>query len=496
MSAMPNMPEPTDFSQQPPLTLNEGFQRPVEEQQVDILDDDEMLRKAAMDPRGSREIAPYGTYGAVEQALENGYYTGLESMDFGTLPDGTPAALFTDKNGQRQAIRMTTQQWFGAMQQRAQARIGMAQQMRKKRDADRLRAPIMEMARELQQVAPGFDQFAAIEMERDPQTAYSTVQDLYARIKAKDEAALQEIQKRVNTTNLQVARMQAESFVNFKTEEYTTQMQGIMSDDSVPDYYKAQMEQHLRIKLLNLQQFGVYAPPDGAVMNAAAFPSYYQTTGNPNAMVSMADMAISDVGRDAIESMPQMLRLGALAARAEDYTRRIGWTRPWSDADRDIAMRYIAQRLSGGLPTQEMSTQYMSAQQLAEAPPTNPQRAMTMGRMAQAATAREKTSREREMAQAKLESEKARAESTRAGARRSEASAAQTEAITGIITQEDQDKYQALREEVLALGYEMPDTGDPVNDIIGAAKDLMADTSREGRARYERFRALLAKYRE
>jgi len=255
------------------------------------------------------------------------------------------------------------------------------------------------------------------------------------------------------------------------------------------------MEQHLRIKLLNLQQFGVYAPPDGSVVNAAAFPSFYYSTGNASAMNAMADMVIADVGRDAINAMPQMLRIGALAARAEDYTRRIGWSRSWSPADRDIAMQFIAQRLQGNLPMQEMSMQYMNPQQLQEAPPMDPQRAVTMGRMAQAETSRERLANERAMQSAKLESERARAEATRASARRSSASAAQTEAVTDLITEEERASFKNLRDEVLDLGYEMPDTGDPANDIIEAAKELMADTSTEGRARYAKFKALLAKYR-
>jgi hypothetical protein len=512
MSAFPN-PQPTNFANQPPLTLrpNEGFAAaPQQAEQPDPLMDDELLKQSALDPRGSREIAPYGTFGAVEQGLENGYYTGLEALDFGTMPDGTPAVLFTDKAGQRQAIRLSEQQWLAALQQRSQARIGMAMQMRKKRDADRLRAPIRQMAQELEAYAPGFNMFAESALERDPQGAYTAVQEMYARVQAKDDSVIQAMTQRVNATNLEVARMQAESFVNYKTDQYTSQLEGVMSDDSIPDYYKAQMDQHLRIKLLNLQQFGVYAPPDGSVVGAAAFPSYYMTTGNSNALISMADMAISDLGRDAIEAMPPELRIPTLAQRAEEMTRQVGWGRPWNPADRDIAAKYIAQRLGpavmastggGGMrpiygPTQEMGMQYANAPALEASPATDPTRQRTLGGMARIQAGREEQAQATEMQQAKLASERARAAGALAGARRSEASAQQTEAITGIITEEDRKQYAELRDEVSALGYDMPDSGDPVSDIIEASKQLAADTSREGRARYAKFVALLVKYRK
>ena len=49
MSALPNMPEPTDFSKQPPFRLNEGFVRPEQEQEApDVLGDDEFLFASAL----------------------------------------------------------------------------------------------------------------------------------------------------------------------------------------------------------------------------------------------------------------------------------------------------------------------------------------------------------------------------------------------------------------------------------------------------------------
>lgn len=477
-------------------SVNDGFQRQQQQepQQQDLLGDDEYLRKASLDPRGSRKVAPYGTYAAVEQGLENGYYTGLEALDFGTLPDGTPAALFTDKNGQRQAIRLTPQQWFAAMQQRSQARIGMAQQMRKQRDADRLRGPVMAMAQELQSVAPGIDRFANIELEQDPQRAYATMQELYGRVKSRDETAVDELMKRVNGSNLQIARMQAQQYVDFETDKLKTQMEGVLNDQSVPDIMRAQMDQHLRQKILNIQQFGLFAPPDGSVVPSASFPSYYYTTGNSSAMTSLADSVIDSVGRDALEGMPEQLRIPVLVERAEDMTRRIGWGKAWSPVDRDIASRYIAKRLMGSWAPQEMSTQYATEEQLKQLSPNDPRRALVLGRQAQAARGTEELAQERAMAQAKLESERARAQAAMSGAERSAASTEQTRAITGIITEKDKKSYQDLKKEVLAIGYQMPDTGDPVSDILDAAKKLAADTSREGRARYARFLALLRKY--
>jgi hypothetical protein len=346
MSAMPNMPEPTDFSKQPPLTLNEGFQRPVEEPQVDILDDDEMLKKASMDPRGSRDIAPFGTYQAVEQALESGYYTGLEALDFGTLPDGTPAALFTDKSGQRQAIRMTSERWFAAMQQRAQGRIEMAQTMRRARDAKRLEAPVLQMTKELESYAPGFGEYAMLGLERDPQGTYATVQSFYDRIKANDRAAVREMQKMADGTQLQVAQELADSWAAQTNDDYAMMQRGFIENESIPEEIRAQRVQEIKRWQMNTNRFALLAPPAAGIRRMASFPSYYFSQSNPGALDDLADMAIQKVGYDTVMGISDSQRIPLLVQEAQRLTRNIGWTVPFSAADIDIVSQTLASRLA------------------------------------------------------------------------------------------------------------------------------------------------------
>jgi len=56
------------------------------------------------------------------KGIENGDYEGLEMFEFGAVADGTPAVAFTDEDGQRQVIRLTVPQWFGALESRSRAR--------------------------------------------------------------------------------------------------------------------------------------------------------------------------------------------------------------------------------------------------------------------------------------------------------------------------------------------------------------------------------------
>ena len=61
------------------------------------------------------------------QGIENGDYEGLEMLEFGAVKDGTPAVSFVDEDGQRQVIRLTVPQWFGALESRSQARAQFRQ---------------------------------------------------------------------------------------------------------------------------------------------------------------------------------------------------------------------------------------------------------------------------------------------------------------------------------------------------------------------------------
>lgn len=61
------------------------------------------------------------------QGIENGDYEGLEMLEFGAVKDGTPAVSFIDEDGQRQVIRLTVPQWFGALESRSRARAQFRQ---------------------------------------------------------------------------------------------------------------------------------------------------------------------------------------------------------------------------------------------------------------------------------------------------------------------------------------------------------------------------------
>lgn len=500
MSLLPTPNVPTDFSQQKPLTLqqNEGFaQQPQPEEAVDPLRDDAELRKAAMDHRGSRQIAPYGTYEAVGQALENGYYTGLEAMDFGTLPDGTPAALFTDKSGQRQAIRMTNEQWFAALQQRAKGRIDMAQGMRKQQDAERLKAPVAALGRELDAEVPGISQYLQVELEKNPSAAYAMAADMYGKVKAKDEMVRMDMQKRVNGSLLETARAQAQNFVNYKSEEYLTKMQGIVENESLPPLMRAQMEQNVRMQLQTFNTFGTLAPPAGDIIPVVAFPSYYTNSFNTTAMTTMADYVINDVGREALMAMPEPLRLPMLVQRAEASTQQIGWSYPWSQPDKAMAAQFIANRLAN---SPEMNRQYQTPGQIGAMSPE--QKALYTGRMSQQAEQQRGQQYQSEMEQAKLESQRAQALRGEASAMQAQASAEsqqaraeQTRAVTGVIrgdkTQTDAQLIPIVRE-LQAAGIQMRGTGNTLDDIMQLGVELSRDMTPQGRERYRKYRAVIA----
>ena len=500
MSLLPTPNVPTDFSQQKPLTLqqNEGFaQQPQPEQAVDPLRDDEELRKSAMDHRGSRQIAPYGTYEAVGQALENGYYTGLEALDFGTLPDGTPAALFTDKSGQRQAIRMTNEQWFAALQQRAKGRIDMAQGMRKQQDAERLKAPVAALGKELDVEVPGISQYLQIELEKNPSAAYAMAADMYGKVKAKDEMVRMDMQKRVNNTLLETARAQAQNFVDYKTEEYMTRMQGIIENENLPPILRSQMELNARLQKQTFATFGTLAPPIGDIIPSVAFPSFYTNSFNTTAMTTMADYVINDVGKEALMAMPEPLRLPMLVQRAESATQQIGWSYPWSQADKSMAAQFIANRLAN---SPEMNRQYMNAAQIDEM--SQEKRALYTGTMSQQAQAQRDTQYQSEMQQAKLEAQRAQALRGEASAAQAQASAEsqqaraeQTRAVTGVIrgdkTQADAQLIPIVRE-LQAAGIQMRVTGNTVEDIMQLGIELSRDTTPQGRERYRKYRAVIA----
>lgn len=483
MSVLPMLPEPIDpastfggqqpqaaptaaegFANQPPMRLNDGFMRKETPSEPDMLFDDESMKKAAMDPRGSREIAPYGTYQAVDQALTNGYYTGLEALDFGTLPDGTPAALFTDQKGQRQAIRMTTEQWFAALQQRAEGRIAMAQSIRRQQEAKRLSAPVEAMARELEEYAPGFSEYAALGLERDPNGTYVAVQKYYDRVKANDREAIMEMRQQADKTQLMVAQGLADNWATSTGENYALMQRGFVEDESIPEEIRAQRVQEIKRWQMNANRFALLAPPAAGIRRMASFPSYYYSQANPGALDDLADMAIQTVGYDNVMGMSQNQRIPMLVQQAQRLTRDIGWTVPFSQADIDIVSQTMADRLVRA-PRTQIQPDMQQMNQF--------ERAGVRGGVAEMRSGQAEQQYQRQMAQAKLQGERARAARTGAEA---EFKQAETRAMTSppegaapAAPAQEQgisvDQDAAIRAAAQRLGIRLGNTGSLVNDI-------------------------------
>jgi hypothetical protein len=408
----------------------DGFMRPAQpQQQPDPLMDDELLKKAALDHRGSKQIAPYGTYESVDAALTNGFYTGLEALDFGVLPDGTPAALFTDKRGQRQAVRMSQEQWSAGLQTRAQARIAMAKQMRNQQESQRLMPAVEKMAQELETAAPGFMDYAAMNMENDPRGTYSMVQSMYDKFKAGDRQVMREMAKVADQTSLQVGQAQAESWAKNKNEIMTTQAEGIMDDDSIPDEFKAQYLQDLRRKQASTNRFALLAPPVGGIRRTASFPSWYASQSNPGAIDDLADTTITDVGYQNIAQLPRPQQIQFLMQRSMAISREIGWSMPFGQADIAMVSNALDRRLQSMSPPPMMQPNQVAGNQAPEAQ----QIRGTMSQMQRGQQEREQATRQTE---AKIAETEARA---LFGANRaefapqmSEAELAQKQANTGL----------------------------------------------------------------
>ena len=408
----------------------DGFMRPAQpQQQPDPLMDDELLKKAALDHRGSKQIAPYGTYESVDAALTNGFYTGLEALDFGVLPDGTPAALFTDKRGQRQAVRMSQEQWSAGLQTRAQARIAMAKQMRNQQESQRLMPAVEKMAQELETAAPGFMDYAAMNMENDPRGTYSMVQSMYDKFKAGDKQVMREMAKAADQASLQVGQAQAESWAKNRNEMLTTQAEGIMDDDSIPEEFKAQYVQDLRRKMASNNRFAFLTPPVGGIRRTASFPSWYASQSNPGAIDDLADTTITDVGYQNIAQLPRPQQIQFLMQRSMAISREIGWSMPFGQADIAMVSNALDRRLQSMSPPPMMQPNQVAGNQAPEAQ----QIRGTMSQMQRGQQEREQATRQTE---AKIAETEARA---LFGANRaefapqmSEAELAQKQANTGL----------------------------------------------------------------
>ena len=381
----------------------DGFMRPAQQQQQpDPLMDDELLKKAALDHRGSRQIAPFGTYESVDAALTNGFYTGLEALDFGVLPDGTPAALFTDKRGQRQAVRMSQEQWSAGLQTRAQARIAMAKQMRNQQEAERLMPAVEKMAQELEGVAPGIGDFVAMNMETDPRATFANMQAMYDKYKAGDRKVMQELEKAVNGASLKVAQGLADNAVKIKTEQITTRIEGVVDDPSIPDAVKAQLIIDAKRSIGKFTQFAYLAPLDGSIVRTASFPSWYASQSNSAAIDELAETAIDDVGYRNLASIPAPQQVQFLLQRAMKLTNEIGWKVPFGQGDIAMVSNALARKLQAYQPQQMMQPNQVEGNQ-------SPQAQEIRGTMSQMQRGQQERDQAKQLAEAKIAETESRA---------------------------------------------------------------------------------------
>lgn len=499
MSAFPSQPR---IPQSEPLVapnVNEGLATPAAApQQYDPLRDTESLRAAALDHRGSRQIAPFGSYEAVGAALKDGYYTGLEALDFGTLPDGTPAALFTDQNGQRQAIRMSMEQWSAALQQRAQGRMQMAQRMRIAEDAKRLGPAIQQMAKTVESVVPGYTDFAATIAEQDPVAAFTAVQKASRAIEGQQKDEIAAMQAEVDNFRMELNSTTAQKWVETNSSWYQDMASGFLNDETIPLPQRMQRAGEVYRWQKNLEYFIGYIPPSGQMGSTMSFPTYFASVSpDIGAIEDLVDVAMGLLGPSNIGSYPMQQQTMWVVQKAQDAARNIGWVVPFNKMDIDniatIYQRKVAMQNGNLLGPQVPGPQQPFAQ--AE------QRGQ-IGRYqaAQQQAQYEQSLREAELAQQQATARKTGAEAERtteqAGAERQQsartlAQIEQTMAETALMRGEQPvrgaatQRYgvNAFRQAVQYGDFPFDDTGNLVQDIQRTTAKLARDRTAAGKQR-------------
>jgi hypothetical protein len=210
-------------------------------------------------------------------------------------------------------------------------------------------------------------------------------------------------------------------------------------------------------------------------------------------MTTMADYVINDIGKEALMAMPEPLRLPMLVQRAEASTQQIGWSYPWSQADKSMAAQFIANRLTN---SPEMNRQYMTAGQVGAMGPE--QKALYTGRMSQQAQQQQGQQYQSDMEQAKLDAQRAQALRGEASAVQAQASAEsqqaraeQTRAVTGVIRGDTTPQLAPAIRQLEQAGFKIQSTGDSLEDIMALGEQLSRDMTPQGRERYRKYRAIL-----
>jgi hypothetical protein len=320
------------------------------------------------------------------------------------------------------------------------------------------------MARELEEYAPGFSEYAALGLERDPNGTYVAVQKYYDRVKANDREAIVEMRQQADKTQLMVAQGLADNWATSTGENYALMQRGFVEDESIPEEIRAQRVQEIKRWQMNANRFALLAPPAAGIRRMASFPSYYYSQSNPGALDDLADMAIQTVGYDNVMGMSQNQRIPMLVQQAQRLTRDIGWSMPFSQADIDIVSQTIADRLVRA-PRTQIQPDMGQMNQF--------ERAGVRGGVAEMRSGQAEQQYQRQMAQAKLQGERARAARTGAEA---EFKQAETRAMTAppegaapaAPAQEQAisvDQDTAIRAAAQRLGIRLGNTGSLVNDI-------------------------------
>jgi len=487
-TAQPAIPAKPRIPESAPLeapTVNQGLAATTvpAQQGPDPLRDPELLKRAALDHRGSRQVAPFGTWEAVGAALSDGYYTGLEALDFGTLPDGTPAALFTDQNGQRQAIRMSTEQWTAALQQRAQARMSMAQKMRIAEDGKRLGPAIQQMAKTVDTVVPGYSDYAALLTEQDPMGAFSSVQRASEVVQNRDRAKIDALAKETNAFRTEVNHTRAQKWMETQMQEAQDAAQGFLSDPSIPELDRQMKAGNVYRNMEHFRYFAGYVAP-AEIGSQVSFPTFF-TSMNPDigALEDLVDMSMAMLGPTNLASYPVEQQTWFMVQKAQEAARNVGWTVPFSKMDIDnlsaVYQRKMGlrnpQQIIGQQPTQpQPSPEYTQAQQ--------------RGQGARFRAAEAEARRASEMKQIEMSKARAEAERTQAGV---ESTMSETaimrgeQPMTGPLA--EQYRIDAFKQSIRSAGIPFEDTGNLEADMLRTTQELAKDRSPEGRALMQRW---------
>lgn len=497
MTALPNMPQVP----QPPELLaapNEGLARPAaQEQAYDPLRDPDALRTAAFDHRGSKQIAPFGSWEAVGAALSDGYYTGLEAMDFGTLPDGTPAALFTDQNGQRQAIRMSAEHWTAALQQRAKGRMDMAQQMRIAEDAKRLGPAIQQMSKTVESVVPGYSAYASVIAERDPVAAFTAVQRASQAIEGQRQAEIAAMRAEVDGFRMELNSASAQKWMETNASAYQDMAQGFLNDETIPMPQRMQRAGEVYRWQKNLEYFIGYIPPSGEMGSTMSFPTFFSTV-NPDigAIEDLVDVSMSLLGPSNINSYPIEQQTMWVVQKAQEAARNIGWTVPFSRMDidnisavyqRKAAMRNgmaIGQPPAAQGPYQQAQERGQVGRFQAAQAQAQYEAAMREAELQQQQATAQKTGAEAQRTQAQTASERQRSDRTQAQV---EQTMAETQLMRGEqpVPGPASQTYRvnSFRKAVEYGGFPFEDTGNLVEDIRKTTAALARDRTASGKQR-------------